>query len=216
MHADLEAQAMVPARRAAEIAGISPQRLWYWEKTALITPTVRRDISPRNIIRLYSLDRLTELVVAAEIVDRPEVSLQHLRAILRRLRSIGYDTPLRELVFAIEGKEVFFQHQDGTWEGSRRQGQLVEIKLVVNLERVRQTVQRGLRRPASDIGRTERRRAVHGSKELIAGTRVPVAAVESYIEDGRSDDEVLAAFPSLDPLDVASVRERHKPRAIRA
>lgn len=216
MPADADLQVMVPARRAAEIAGISPQRLWYWEKTALIKPSVRRDISQRNIIRLYALDRLTELVVAAEIVDRPEVSLQHLRRILDRLRSVGYDTPLRELVFAIEGKEVFFQHQDGTWEGSRQQRQLVEIKLIVNLERVRETVQRGLTRPASDIGRIERRRAAQGSKELIAGTRVPVSAIESFVEAGKNDEQILAAFPSLEPGDIAFVRERLQPRAVRA
>ncbi|MEA3510238.1 MAG: hypothetical protein U9R51_02265, partial [Actinomycetota bacterium] len=53
---------MVPDGQAAEIAAISRQRLRYWEKTDLIKPDVEREISPRNVVRLYSLPRLVELV----------------------------------------------------------------------------------------------------------------------------------------------------------
>ena len=48
-------ETMVRAPTAARIAGISSQRLWYWEKTNLVGPAVVRRISERNIVRLYSL-----------------------------------------------------------------------------------------------------------------------------------------------------------------
>ncbi|MBA3362462.1 MAG: hypothetical protein H0T94_13570 [Acidimicrobiia bacterium] len=57
--------------RAAHVAAISPQRLRYWEKTGLVTPDVEREISPRNVVRLYSLPRVVELVAASESSSAP-------------------------------------------------------------------------------------------------------------------------------------------------
>lgn len=73
-------------KRAAEIAAIGRQRLRYWEKTDLITPDVERVISPRNVVRLYSMPRVVELVVASELRQQG-VSLQHIRRIVEHLRS---------------------------------------------------------------------------------------------------------------------------------
>ena len=64
----------LPDKRAAEIAAISRQRLRYWEKTDLIVPDVERVISPRNVVRLYSLPRVMELVVASELRRQTTVS----------------------------------------------------------------------------------------------------------------------------------------------
>lgn len=58
---------MVPDKRAAEIAAISRQRLRYWVKTDLIMPDIEREISPRNAVRLYSLQRLVELVAPSRV-----------------------------------------------------------------------------------------------------------------------------------------------------
>lgn len=77
---------MVPDKRAAEIPAISRQRLRYWEKTDLIKPDVEREISPRNVVRLYSLPRLVELVAASEL-RRLGVSLQDIRGIINHLRN---------------------------------------------------------------------------------------------------------------------------------
>lgn len=201
-------RAMIPARRAAEIAGISRQRLWYWEDTKLIEPSVHRKLSSRNVVRLYTLDRLLELVVAATLVNSPGISLQHLRQILSYLREKGgYEAPLRELRFALQGREVFFQHPDGSWEGSRRPSQLVARQLI-DLDEIRDVIQSRLRRAPQDKGKFERRRKVLASKPVFAGTRVPFTAVASFIEAGATDEEILEAFPNLDRQDVGAARER--------
>lgn len=200
--------AMIPARRAAEIAGISPQRLWYWENTRLIEPTVRKVLTVRNIVRLYSFDRLVELVVAASLVAQPGITLQHLRKVLEHLRSQQeYEAPLRELRFAVRGREVFFQHADGSWEGSRKHWQLVAHQ-VVDLQEIHHTLRERLARSGSDAGRVERRRRAYGSKPVFAGTRVPVSAVESFIRAGRTDEEILDAYPDLAIDDVRPLRKR--------
>ncbi len=199
---------MVPADRAASIAGISRQRLWYWENTGLVKPTRVRRLSPKNLIRFYSLDALLEVVVAAALVNRPGISLQHLRRVLSHLTETGgYNSPLRELRFTVENEEIYFQHPDGSVAGSRRPDQIVFWQ-VLDLGLLRQNIQGQLRRNPADVGRTQRTRGVMGRKEVFAGTRVPTAVVSDYLQAGYSDTDVLDAFPSLQPGDLAAARKK--------
>jgi uncharacterized protein (DUF433 family) len=194
----------LPDKRAAEIAAISRQRLRYWEKTDLITPDVERVISPRNVVRLYSLPRVVELVVASEL-RRQGVSLQHIRRIITHLREHGYEAPLREVRFALSGDRVLFQHTDGSWEDSRQPFQGVMWQ-VIDLEEIRARIRSRLSRSSSDAGVIERRRKVQASKPVFRGTRVPVEAVEGYLKAGKSIGEIMEAFPSLTEEDIEAAR----------
>jgi len=186
--------------RAAHVAAISPQRLRYWEKTGLVTPDVEREISPRNVVRLYSLPRVVELVAASEL-RRQGVSLQHIRKIIAHLRGQGYESPLREVRFALSGERVLFQHFDGTWEDSRQPFQGV-LWQVIDLEEIRTQVQGRLQRSSDDAGVIEKRRKVQASKPVFRGTRVPVETVVDYLKAGKSREEILEAFPSLTDMDI--------------
>ena len=191
--------------KAAEIAAISRQRLRYWEKTGLVRPDVEKRLSERNTVRLYSLARLIELVVASELRHHG-VSLQHIRRIIDHLRQMGYEAPLRQLRFAVSDNRVVFQHFDGGWEDSRRPFQGVMWQ-VIDLDQIWSRVQGRLRRSSADAGLIEKRRKVQASKPVFRGTRVPVEAVVDYIKAGKTTDEILEAFPSLTEADVRSATE---------
>jgi uncharacterized protein (DUF433 family) len=191
---------MIPDARAAEIAAISRQRLRYWEKTDLVKPDVVRKISPHNVVRLYSLPRLVELVATSELRHQG-VSLQHIRRIISYLQRQGYESPLREVRFALSGKRVLFQHDDGTWEDSSRPYQGVMWQ-VIDLEAIRSRVQGRLQRGGAHAGVIEKRRKVQASKPVFRGTRVPVEVVRGYLEAGKTTAEILDAFPSLTAKDV--------------
>ncbi len=196
---------MVPDVRAAELAGISSQRLRYWEKTDLIKPDIERQISARNVVRLYSLSRLVELVAASELRHQG-VSLQHIRRIIDHLRRQGYGSPLREVRFALSGERVLFQHDDGTWEDSRRPFQGIMWQ-VIDLQAIRSRVQGRLQRSGADAGVVEKRRKVQASKPVFRGTRVPVEAVRRYLQAGKTIQEILDAFPSLTEEDITAAAE---------
>ena len=181
--------------RAAHIAGINRQRLRYWQKIGLVTPNVERRISPRNVVRLYSLPRLVELVVASEL-RRQGVSVQHIRTIIEHLQGRGYESPLREVRFALSGERVLFQHSDGSWEDSRQPFQGVMWQ-VIDLKQILTRIQDRLHRSSDDAGVIEKRRKVQGSKPVFRGTRVPVVIVIDYLQAGKRREEILEAFPSL-------------------
>lgn len=189
---------------AARIAGLTERQVDYWANTGLIAATVDTRLSPGRRIRLYGFIDLLSLLIAAELKDR-NVSLQHIRAIVAHLRSRGYTSPPAQLAFATVGRNVYFMHEDGSWEGDLRPDQVV-IHEVLNLSLLRSRIAAGARRDEALSGKVERRRGAMGSKPVLAGTRVPVATVRRYLDAGRTIDQILESFPTLTAEDVEAVR----------
>jgi len=190
---------------AARIAGLSSRQVDYWASTGLIEPDVDTHLTPDRRVRLYGFVDLLSLLVAAELKSR-KVSLQHIRAIVSHLRSRGYPHPLTQLTFATVGREVYFMHDDGSWEGDLQPDQVV-IHEVLNLDPLRRRIAAGAQRDTTLAGRVERRRGAMGSKPVLAGTRVPVDTVRHYLEAGRTVEQVLESFPTLTAADVEAVAQ---------
>ena len=77
------------------------------------------------------------------------------------------------------------------------------------LEEVRADLRRAAAERSREPGRVVRRRRVHGSEPTFAGTRIPVSAVEAFLQEGASDEDILAAYPKLAGADIAVVRDGH-------
>jgi DNA-binding transcriptional MerR regulator len=191
-----------PDARARQLAGVSLRRLRYWEETGLVVPSVRRQLSPKNTVRLYSFADLLSLLVVAELRTERGMSLQHIRRVVEHLRSQGYEAPLRELRFATLGQEIYFQHSDGSWEGDLRPDQLV-LEKVLHLDPLRARIIRAAERQVSEAGQVTKKRGVHASAPVFAGTRIRVSTVQDYLRHGYDTDAILTAFPDLKAADVA-------------
>ncbi|HLK00735.1 MAG TPA: DUF433 domain-containing protein [Streptosporangiaceae bacterium] len=191
-----------PDTRARQLAKVSMRRLRYWEETGLVVPSIERQLSPKNTVRLYSFQDLLSLLVVAELRTQRDMSLQHVRRVLEHLRSRGYEAPLRQLTFATLGQEIYFQHSDGSWEGDLRPDQRV-LEKVLHLDPLRTRITRAAGRQASEAGQVIKKRGVHASAPVFAGTRIRVSTVQEYLQRGYETDAILEAFPDLKPADVA-------------
>jgi uncharacterized protein (DUF433 family) len=195
----------MPDTRAARLAGVSLRRLRYWEAKGVLEPSTVRPISQRKTVRLYDQPTLLELLVVAEM--RRTHSLQQIRAVVGHLRERGYR--IREIRFATAGGPagpVHFQMPDGSWEHKSHPGQIV-LWEVLDLRPLRARVQGAFTRSTTDQGKVVRRRGRLGSKPVLAGTRVPVAAVRAYLDRGATTREILAAYPDLTEADIDAVRQ---------
>ena len=192
---------MLTRSRIARLSEVSERRLDYWERTGLLRSTIERSLSGNRRIRLYDFqDAMTAMVLSAL---RERVSLQHIRQIVEHLRQLKY--AVTEVKFAIVGKRVYFQTPDGSWGDMVDPGQII-LHEVLDLKPLRAAVLNAGARSDTEHGQIERRRGVHGSKPVIAGTRIPVKSVRAYLDAGRSQEEILAAYPSLTPEDIEAVR----------
>jgi DNA-binding transcriptional MerR regulator len=195
----------VPDKRAAQLAGVSMKQLRHWEKTGLVVPSVRQQISPRNTVRLYNFQDLLELLVAAELRHRPGISLQHIRRLVGHLRSREFGAPLRELKFATRGREIYINYPDGSWSGDAVPDQLI-YRQAIALDEVAAKIDRARDRDPGAAGKVTSRRGVHRSKPVFAGTRIPVASVQRYLQAGYDTAAIIREYPSLTPADVEAAR----------
>jgi DNA-binding transcriptional MerR regulator len=181
------------------------RRLRYWEQVGLVVPSIRKRLSPRNTVRLYSFQDLLALLVVSELRTERDMSLQRIRRLVGHLRSQDYTAPLRELRFATVGREIYVQHPDGSWEGDLRPDQII-LEQTIRLEPLRSRIDNAARRPAHDPGQVVQRRGVHASAPVFAGTRIRVSTVQDYLRHGYGTDAILDAFPDLTSADVEQAR----------
>ncbi len=200
----LEAVLAIPDKRAARLAQISMRQLHYWEESGLVIPSIRRQISPRNVVRLYSFQDLLELLVAAELRHR-RISLQHIRRIVGYLHERGYGAPLRELKFATHGSDVYFQHPDGAWSGDPLPDQLI-FRQAIALDLLGAKIDAVTERDPQAAGKVVKRRGVHGSQPVFAGTRILVSTVQRYLQAGYDPKAIIEEYPSLTPADIEAAQ----------
>lgn len=188
-------------QRLALLAGVSERRLDYWHRTGLVVPEVDRRVTRRRSSRLYGYtDALSVLIVATLL--RNGVSLQHVRQVVRHVRSLDYEVP--ELAYAVAGGRIYVQTPDGAWQDGRQPGQMV-LK-VLDLRGLRATLREATQRGRQLVGQVEKRRGARASSPVLGGTRVPVASVQAFLASGATDAEVLEAYPGLERADIETVR----------
>lgn len=183
-----------------KLADVTRAQLLYWARD-LAMPAIAGRISEHKGVRLYDFDGVLTVMVLAELRRRGK-SLQYLRDVAALIKREGLQ--FSELRFATSGSRVHFQRPDGEWQDAERP-QSFDAE-IVPLEPLRSKIRDSLRRSSSDVGRVEKRSGTLGAKEVVAGTRVPVATIRRYLDRGVPVDEVLEAFPALDVADVEAVR----------
>lgn len=195
-----EALAAFTQDRVMRLTGLSRRQINYWSTTDLLKPSVDERLTPNRPIRLYNFRDMLSLLAIAKL--RNELSLQAVRTVVAHVRARNFEPS--EVRFVVDGPRVYFQLPDGNWESGFQPGQGVIYTL--ELEPIRVLANDAMRRDPASIGKVERRRGALGSKPLIAGTRVPVAAVRRYLERGATTAEILEAYPALEPEDVEAAR----------
>jgi DNA-binding transcriptional MerR regulator len=192
-------------KRAMRLARVTIRQLRHWERTGLVVPSIIRQLSERNTVRLYSFQDLLELLVAAELRNRPGISLQHVRRLVTHLHERGFVAPLRELRFATHGRDIYVQFPDGTWSGDPVPDQLV-FHQVLDLDLLTARIEALTTRDPAAAGKVATRRGVHKSGPIFAGTRILVATVQSYLASGYDTAAIIEEYPSLTPADIEAAR----------
>lgn len=189
---------------AARVIGITERRLRAWNDRGLVYPTVVTELGSRSIWT-FSLEDLVQGRVVRELEGRG-IHVRHIRRVVEAVRSSTHPRPLASLVWGVAGGEVFVGYPDGSWVGDRRPNQNVLIE-TLDLETIRGEARSAAReREPEHVGGVESRRGKLGSKDVFAGTRIPVATVVEYLERGASDQRILEGFPDLRPEDLDRAR----------
>ena len=197
---------------AARITQLSKARLTRWDRLGFFSPELADPEDRGNPYgRVYSYTDLVGLRTLGVLADKHRVSLKELRKAHDVLAKHA-DKPWSELQLSVLNRKVVYD-----LGGAPRdtEGQLAgnHVPLPTIASEVARRAEALRKRDNDQIGVFERHKYVAHNARVLAGTRIPVSAVESFIDAGYSDAAIVAEYPTLTKFDVAMVRSRMKEAA---
>lgn len=105
----------------ARVVGATHNQLAYWDKTGLVSPSVK-SASGRGSRRLYSVEDIFELKILTKLLDS-SLPLQRIRSSFRFIR--GQSKALASFVVFTDGKTVYFYEDYNVLVDTLQEGQTV-------------------------------------------------------------------------------------------
>ena len=197
---------------AARVTKLSRSRLTRWDKLGFFSPEHADENDRGNpYARVYSFNDLVGLRTLAILTDKYGVQLSELKRAAPELEKRS-KRPWSELALAVVKHKVVFDLDTAPRDAD---GQMIGrfIPLGPIASEVAEDANELRSRDKDKIGLIERRRFVAHNKPVVAGTRIPTAAIESFIEEGYSDAAIIAEYPSITRNDILAVRNHMKDAA---
>ncbi len=111
------------------MVGATQGQLAYWDKTGLVSPSLR-PASGRGSRRLYSIEDIIELKILVRLLGS-SLPLQRIRSSFRFIR--GQSKTLASFIVLTDGKTVYFYEDDNVLVDTLKQGQTVSRIAVQDL-----------------------------------------------------------------------------------
>jgi uncharacterized protein (DUF433 family) len=191
--------------QVSRLTHVSRTQLRYWDATGFFHPSLsssNKEAGRKSAYaRIYSFRDIVSLKVLNALRNESKVTLQHLREVAVKLAELSEDKWLSTQLYVLKKRVVF---KDGDIERYREVAgdqYVMGIALKIVSEGVEQDIER-LSDRSAQAGVIERRRNVNHNAVVVAGTRIPVAAIQRFAEDGFSKEDILREYPSLSELDV--------------
>ena len=161
---------------ASRLTGVSVRQLRYWDRTGFFKPSLSGEDGATPTAACTFRD-LACLQVLHALRNEAHVSLPHLRDVKETLAHLGDDMWAKTTLYVLNRRVVFYNPEtDRNEEIISGQG-VLQIPLAVVRAKMEDKVTAFWARKPADIGRIERRRNIAGNRNVIAGTRIPVAAI---------------------------------------
>jgi DNA-binding transcriptional MerR regulator len=197
---------------AAKVTGLSKARLTRWDRLGFFSPELADPDDRGNPYgRVYSYTDLVGLRTLAVLADKHRLSLKELRK-AHDVLAQHTDKPWSELQLSVLNRKIV---HDLAGMPRDTEGQLAgnHVPLPSIASEVARRAEALRKRDNDQIGVFENHKFIAHNARVLAGTRIPVSAVESFIEAGYSDTAIVAEYPTLTKFDVAMVRSRMKEAA---
>ena len=188
---------------ASRVVGVSRSTLRSWRSAGIYRSSFDQGLADEGELgpALFGFRDLLDLRALADL--RRDLGLRR-DDLARTGRYLGEhrDLPWTNLGFGTLGRKLVLRDPaTGQWE-TDRPVEVSSIDLTGLIESVRLSVDAALQRSPDQIGRIERHRNVMRNKPVIAGTRIPVATIQEYADEGYTTQDILLAHPHLHTEDI--------------
>lgn len=200
--------------QVAKLTGLSRSQLRAWNKRGFIRPEFKADEEPgRPFTYIYSFKDLLKLRVLNVLRNHYRVPMRELERVERELEHMGDDKWTSQKLWVLNRRVVFEEPESLRKREVASKQYVAEIALEVVTTDAREDIQKLNQRNGGTVGVINRKKHVHSSDPVFAGTRIPVRAVADYLNAGFSDEEIIRQFPDLQPGDLKAARDWMKDAA---
>lgn len=204
--------------QVSALAGLSERQLASWDRLGLFPPSYSERSDSGRTTRLYSFRDLVGLRLLALLRNTHGIPLQQLRKIHAYLRQ-HFEDPWSQITFYVLGHTVCFDDpRTGTRVDGKVLGQAIFTEIPMKrVEREMRAAANQLReRTPDEIGAIAQYRSVMNHAPVVAGTRIPTAAVWRFHQAGYGPEAIIEQYPSLTLEDVAQAIAYEQRRRTRA
>lgn len=185
------------------LTGITKSQLRYWDRIGFYRPSFAEENRRVAFSRVYSFKDIVALRVLNILRNQYSVPLQHLRAVSKRLGHLGKAKWTVIRLWVLNRKVVWEEPDTGIpQEVLSRQFVVPTVIVEAVASETLSAVEQLNIRDESKQGKIERSRFVNRNAPVLAGTRIPVAAIKSFAAAGYGINEILAEYPDLTEKDV--------------
>jgi uncharacterized protein (DUF433 family) len=185
----------------SRLTGLSKWQLRRWDNLGFFTPRFAYEDRYVPYSRIYSFKDVVGLRTIAVLMKEHHASFQELQRVARELVKRGYKH-WAELKLYVVNKQVHFRAPgskdvEGVWDG-----QLAMLSIIDVIADVEKRVEELHKRSPLQRGQVEQHKHVVRNAPVIAGTRIPTAAIRRFREAGYSIEQILRQYPTLTEEDV--------------
>jgi len=191
---------------AARLSDLTLNQIRRWDRIGFFTPSLAEENRRQPFSRAYSFRDIVSLRVLGQLRNRHGVPLQHLRKVSDKLHDMGDAKWTASTLYVLGKKVVFTDPRDDKRKEVVSEQRVFDIPLRVAISDTRQAIAKMNEREKAETGHVVKRRFVMQGEAVFEGTRIPVAAVQRYLEAGYGTAAILKAFPDLTEADIDAAR----------
>lgn len=186
------------------LTGLSKRQLRYWDRTGFFAPS-HADEDRRSVFsRIYSFKDIVGLRTLAKLRNEHEVPLQHLRQVAEALSHLADDLWTTTTLYVLNKRVLLDEDGEGRLREAVSGQYVMSIPLQLIISDTKKDIEELKRRPAEDFGRIVRSKHVNRNAWVVAGTRIPTAAIRQFHEAGYSTEQIIKEYPDLTEEDIKS------------
>lgn len=191
------------------LTGLSRSRLRAWDRIGFFRPDHAYEDRHQPYSRIYSFRDVVGLRTIALLRNDYHVSVQQLKMVAKELMRRGYSHWSETKLYVVKKQVHFRDPRTGDVEGVF-DGQLAMVPIIDVIQDTEERVRELKKRTREQRGKIERHKYVVRNAPVIAGTRIPTAAIRRFREAGYTIAEILGQYPSLTKEDVKAAIEHEE------
>lgn len=189
------------AEQVVKMTGLTKRQLAQWDATGFFSPDYASENRRSPYSRIYSFHDLVGLRTISVLMNAHNVPVIHLKDVAKRLSEYT-QKPWSKIKFKVWKRKVQWVNPEHGLTESVVDGQYLMLEIADIWNDMRAIAEQEKTRQKHEYGQIEQHRYVAHNLPVVAGSRIPVRAIQRFHEAGYSIKQIITEYPTLNEQDV--------------